>query len=63
MRLKRSSWNWRKSKEVGGFGEKRGIHRVKRCSKDNKERTKKYRMGLSTGKLLVSLERKFAMEW
>lgn len=64
MRLKRSSWNSRrKSKGVGGFREKRVIHRVKCCSKDNKERTKKYRMGLSTGRLLVTLERKFAVEW
>lgn len=44
--------------------EKRVIHRVKCCRKGKKkERTKKYRMNLSTRRLLVILEREVAMEW
>lgn len=48
---------------MGGFGEKRVIHRVKCCRKGKKERTKEYRMDLSTRRLLVTLEREVAMEW
>lgn len=42
--------------------EKRVIHKVKCCRKGKKERTKKYRINLST-RLLVTLEREVAMEW